>query len=72
MLVQDWLPDLVAAAQLPYGVVLDGEPVVWDTEAGRLTFEALQRRAATRARGTGRPAPGAPRGSPTPPSFAAP
>ncbi|WP_051838201.1 hypothetical protein [Streptomyces sp. NRRL F-2580] len=32
-------------------MVLDGELVVWDTEAGRLSFEALQRRAATRGRG---------------------
>ncbi|WP_327739939.1 hypothetical protein OG749_03085 [Streptomyces nojiriensis] len=30
---------------------LDGELLVRDTEAGRLSFEALQRRAATRARG---------------------
>ncbi|WP_244291091.1 hypothetical protein [Streptomyces subrutilus] len=52
-LVQDRWPDLVAAAeaQLPHGLVLDGELVVWDTETGRLSFEALQRRAATRARG---------------------
>ncbi|MET9694671.1 hypothetical protein ABZY81_40800 [Streptomyces sp. NPDC006514] len=52
-LVQDRWPDLVAAAetQLPAGLVLDGELVVWDTEACRLSFEALQRRAATRARG---------------------
>ncbi|MFJ1569871.1 ATP-dependent DNA ligase [Streptomyces erythrochromogenes] len=52
-LVQDRWPDLVAAAetQLPAGLVLDGELVVWDTEAGRLSFEALQRRAAARARG---------------------
>ncbi|MEU4358693.1 ATP-dependent DNA ligase [Streptomyces virginiae] len=52
-LVQDRWPDLVVAAesQLPHGLVLDGELVVWDTEAGRLSFEALQRRAATRARG---------------------
>ncbi|MFA7766318.1 hypothetical protein [Streptomyces sp. NRRL S-448] len=40
-----------AEAQLPHGLVLDGELVVWDTEAGRLSFEALQRRAATCARG---------------------
>ncbi|WP_406364927.1 hypothetical protein [Streptomyces sp. NBC_01546] len=40
-----------AAEQLPHGPVLDGELVVWDTEAGRLPFEALQRWAATRARG---------------------
>ncbi|WP_328930001.1 hypothetical protein OG429_39155 [Streptomyces sp. NBC_00190] len=52
-LVQDRWPDLVAAAegQLPHGLVLDGELVVWDAEAERLSFEALQRRAATRARG---------------------
>ncbi|MFJ6486471.1 hypothetical protein ACIQK6_41125 [Streptomyces sp. NPDC091682] len=37
--------------QLPHSLVLDGELVVWDTEAGRLSFEALQRRAAIRARG---------------------
>ncbi|WP_406187224.1 hypothetical protein [Streptomyces sp. NBC_01006] len=43
-LVQDRFPDLVAAAeqQLRYGLVLDGELVVWDTEEGRLSFEALQ------------------------------
>ncbi|MEV4191251.1 ATP-dependent DNA ligase [Streptomyces toxytricini] len=52
-LVQDRWPDLVAAAekQLPHGLVLDGELLVWDIEAGRLSFEALQRRAAARARG---------------------
>ncbi|WP_444545763.1 ATP-dependent DNA ligase, partial [Streptomyces nojiriensis] len=52
-LVQDRWPDLVAAAeaQLPHVLVLDGELVVWDTEAGRLSFEVLQRRAAPRARG---------------------
>ncbi|MFI8392850.1 RNA ligase family protein [Streptomyces sp. NPDC085540] len=52
-LVQDRWPDLVAAGetQLPAGLVLDGELVVWDTEEGRLSFEALQRRAAARARG---------------------
>ncbi|MDA5284748.1 ATP-dependent DNA ligase [Streptomyces sp. Isolate_45] len=50
-LVQDAFPDLVAAAeQLPYGLVLDGEVLVWDPEEGRLSFEALQRRAAARAR----------------------
>ncbi|MFE9468558.1 hypothetical protein ACFYNW_33875 [Streptomyces virginiae] len=39
-LVQDRWPDLVAAAeqQLPHGLVLDGELVVWDAEAGRLSF----------------------------------
>ncbi|WP_327411781.1 hypothetical protein [Streptomyces sp. NBC_01233] len=56
--VQDRWPDLVAAAeaQLPNGPALDGELVVWDAEAGRLSFEALQRRAATRARGAAGPA----------------
>ncbi|MFF1341918.1 RNA ligase family protein [Streptomyces sp. NPDC058290] len=49
---QDRFPDLVAAAEqhLPHGLVLDGELVVWDIEASRLSFEALQRRAAARAR----------------------
>ncbi|MFF9982365.1 DNA ligase-like domain-containing protein [Streptomyces erythrochromogenes] len=41
-LVLDRWRDLVAAAE---------ELVVWDTEEGRLSFEALQRRAAARARG---------------------
>ncbi|MEU3778139.1 hypothetical protein AB0F11_34070 [Streptomyces sp. NPDC032472] len=52
-LVQDRWPDLVAAAEehLPHGLVLDGELVVWDAETGRLSFAALQRRAAARARG---------------------
>ncbi|MFE9468645.1 hypothetical protein ACFYNW_34395 [Streptomyces virginiae] len=36
---------------MPHGLVLDGELVVWDAEAGRLSFEVLQRRAATRACG---------------------
>ncbi|WP_234349863.1 hypothetical protein [Streptomyces sp. WM4235] len=50
-LVQDRFPDLVAAAeQLPGGLDLDGELLVWDPEAGGLSFEALQRRAAARAR----------------------
>ncbi|MFJ3861924.1 ATP-dependent DNA ligase [Streptomyces sp. NPDC090085] len=50
-LIQDRFPELVAAAaQLPDGLVLDGELVVWDTAAGRLSFEALQRRAAARGR----------------------
>ncbi|MFJ3637552.1 ATP-dependent DNA ligase [Streptomyces sp. NPDC090112] len=51
-LIHDRFPDLVAAAvqQLPPGLVLDGELVVWDPEAGALSFEALQRRAAARAR----------------------
>ncbi|MGW5346988.1 ATP-dependent DNA ligase [Streptomyces sp. NPDC004050] len=52
-LVRDRWPDLVAAAaeQLPHGLVPDGELVVWYAEAGRFSFEALQRRAAGRARG---------------------
>ncbi|MBT2511334.1 hypothetical protein J7I98_37070 [Streptomyces sp. ISL-98] len=42
-LIQRHFPDLVtAAAQLPHGLVLDGELVVWSQ--GRLSFEALQRR----------------------------
>ncbi|MFI5867282.1 ATP-dependent DNA ligase [Streptomyces sp. NPDC051546] len=50
-LIQDAFPDLVAAAaQLPDGLVLDGEVVTWDTAAGQLSFEALQRRAAARGR----------------------
>ncbi|MGI5532546.1 ATP-dependent DNA ligase [Streptomyces syringium] len=48
-LIQANFPDLVAAArQLPPGLVLDGELVVW-TE-GRLSFEALQRRAVAGSR----------------------
>ncbi|MEU8502064.1 hypothetical protein AB0C86_35910 [Streptomyces lavendulae] len=50
-LVQDAFPDLVtAAAQLPDGLVLDGEVLAWDVEADALSFEGLQRRAAARAR----------------------
>ncbi|MER5570486.1 ATP-dependent DNA ligase [Streptomyces goshikiensis] len=51
-LIQDRFPDLVAAAaeQLPAGLVLDGELLVWDIEAGALSFEGLQRRAAARSR----------------------
>ncbi|MFD9303150.1 hypothetical protein ACFWCB_10830 [Streptomyces sp. NPDC060048] len=50
-LVQDRFPDLVAAAeQLPVGLVLDGELLVWDAEAGQLSFAGLQRRAAARRR----------------------
>ncbi|MEV7729166.1 hypothetical protein AB0P15_31220 [Streptomyces sp. NPDC087917] len=51
--IQDRFPDLVAAAdaQLPAGLVLDGELLVWDPIEGRLSFEALQRRAAARGRG---------------------
>ncbi|MER6523249.1 MULTISPECIES: hypothetical protein [unclassified Streptomyces] len=50
--IQDRFPDLVAAAaeQLPVGLVLDGELLVWDPEAGALSFEGLQRRAAARSR----------------------
>ncbi|MCX4804699.1 hypothetical protein OG594_24295 [Streptomyces sp. NBC_01214] len=69
--MQDRWPDLVAAAeaQLPHGLVLDGELVVWDTEAGRLSFEALQRRAAARGRGAaGLVARGRPTSSPSTPS----
>ncbi|MGW4689843.1 ATP-dependent DNA ligase [Streptomyces sp. NPDC004244] len=40
-----------AEEQPPHGLVLDGELVVWDAEAGQLSFEALQRRAGVRARG---------------------
>ncbi|WP_234319418.1 hypothetical protein [Streptomyces sp. NRRL S-237] len=56
-LVQDGWPDLVAAAEarLPPGLVLDGELVVWDAEAGRLSFEALQRRATVRPTARRRP-----------------
>ncbi|MFE9637049.1 RNA ligase family protein [Streptomyces sp. NPDC006463] len=50
-LIQDRFPDLLTAAQqLPAGLVLDGELVVWDQQAGHLSFEALQRRAAARSR----------------------
>lgn len=35
-----------AQAQLPGGLVIDGELIVRDVEEGRLSFEALQRRAA--------------------------
>ncbi|MFK0047939.1 ATP-dependent DNA ligase [Streptomyces sp. NPDC090741] len=48
-LIQRHFPDLVAgAAQLPEALVLDGEVVVWHEE--RLSFEALQRRAASGVR----------------------
>ncbi|MFD5935698.1 hypothetical protein [Streptomyces sp. NPDC060333] len=52
-LIQDRFPDLVAATneQLPHDLVLDGELLVWDPAEGRLSFEALQRRAAARTRG---------------------
>ncbi|MFD7094088.1 ATP-dependent DNA ligase [Streptomyces xanthophaeus] len=50
-LIQDRFPDLLAAAdQLPDGLVLDGELVVWDSKAGQLSFEGLQRRTAARGR----------------------
>ncbi|WP_331452157.1 ATP-dependent DNA ligase [Streptomyces sp. SS162] len=50
-LIQERFPDLVrAAAQLPADLVLDGELVVW--HEGRLSFEALQRRAAAGRRTT--------------------
>ncbi|MGW4441976.1 hypothetical protein [Streptomyces sp. NPDC004682] len=46
---QNRFPDLVrAAADLPDGLVLDGELVVW--VEGRMSFEAVQRRTAS---GTG-------------------
>lgn len=48
-LIQSGFPDLVrAAAQLPDGLVLDGELVVWADD--QLSFEALQRRAASSGR----------------------
>ncbi|MFB6805176.1 ATP-dependent DNA ligase [Streptomyces sp. NPDC056387] len=51
--IQDRFPDLVsAAAQLPDGLVLDGELVVWDAKTRRLSFEGLQRRTAARGRTT--------------------
>ncbi|WP_329125104.1 ATP-dependent DNA ligase [Streptomyces sp. NBC_01353] len=51
VLIQDRFPDLVAAADwLPDGLVLDGELVVWDARAGRLSFEGLQSRARARGR----------------------
>ncbi|MFI5828721.1 hypothetical protein ACIA6C_15980 [Streptomyces sp. NPDC051578] len=33
-LVQDAFPDLAAAGQLPAGLVLNGEVLAWDVEAG--------------------------------------
>ncbi len=45
-LLQSRFPDLVDAAEdLPDGLVLDGELVVWAEE--KMSFEALQRRAAS-------------------------
>ncbi|MGW6859163.1 ATP-dependent DNA ligase [Streptomyces xanthophaeus] len=50
-LIQDQFPDLLAAAsQLPDGLVLDGELLVWDTKASQLSFEGLQRRTTARGR----------------------
>ncbi|MFJ2821913.1 hypothetical protein ACIO7M_12450 [Streptomyces toxytricini] len=40
----------VAEEQLPHGLVLDGELLVWDREAGALSFDVLQRRAAAGGR----------------------
>ncbi|MGW0708968.1 ATP-dependent DNA ligase [Streptomyces sp. NPDC002643] len=52
-LVQERFPDLVRAAErLPDGLVLDGELVVWADE--QLSFEALQRRAASSGRAAAR------------------
>ncbi|MET9700001.1 ATP-dependent DNA ligase [Streptomyces sp. NPDC006529] len=52
-LLQGRFPDLVAAAdaQLPAGLVLDGELLVWDPVEGWLSSEALLRRVAARGRG---------------------
>ncbi|MFE7948194.1 ATP-dependent DNA ligase [Streptomyces sp. NPDC057426] len=48
-LIQSHFPDLVAAAkQLPHGLVLDGELVVWWKD--QLSFEALQRRSTSGSR----------------------
>jgi ATP-dependent DNA ligase len=48
-LIHNRFPDLTAAAaQLPHGLVLDGELVVWSQD--RLSFEALQHRASASAR----------------------
>jgi ATP-dependent DNA ligase len=48
-LIQSHFPDLVTAAeQLPHDLVLDGEVVIWS--GGRLSFEALQRRASSDGR----------------------
>ncbi|MEV7616564.1 hypothetical protein [Streptomyces sp. NPDC089799] len=57
-LVQDRWPDLVAATeeQLPYGLALDGELLVWDAEVGRRSFEALPGRGLRLRRRPGRPA----------------
>ncbi|WP_305633958.1 hypothetical protein [Streptomyces sp. TLI_105] len=58
-LLQSRFPDLVAAAaDLPDGLVLDGELVVW--AEGRMSFEALQRRAVSGGRTAARLAAEAP------------
>ncbi|MFD5639624.1 hypothetical protein ACFWJM_36560 [Streptomyces sp. NPDC127077] len=50
-LVQSAFTNLVAAAeQLPPGLVLDSEVLVWDAESSALSSEAPQRRAAARGR----------------------
>jgi ATP-dependent DNA ligase len=43
-----YFPELVrvASASLPAGLVLDGELVIWDAEAGRTSFARLRRRVA--------------------------
>ncbi|MFJ8159985.1 ATP-dependent DNA ligase [Streptomyces sp. NPDC096136] len=59
--VQHRFPDLAAAAvRLPDGLVLDGELVAWDADAGGLSFEGLQRRTAARGRTAARLAPSLP------------
>jgi ATP-dependent DNA ligase len=58
-LIQSRFPDLVGAAtDLPDGLVLDGELVVW--AEGRMSFEALQRRAVSGGRTAARLARGMP------------
>lgn len=58
-LIQRNFPDLVRAAeQLPAGLVLDGELVVW--AEGQMSFEALQRRAVSGGRTAARLAAEAP------------
>jgi ATP-dependent DNA ligase len=48
----NFFPDLapVLVARLPADLVLDGELVAWDTDAGRLDFDALQARMTARRR----------------------
>ncbi|MCB5164987.1 ATP-dependent DNA ligase [Streptomyces bambusae] len=49
--IQSRFPDLVAGArQLPPGLVLDGELVVWDAGTRSLSFAGLQQRTAARGR----------------------